>query len=175
VKRIFILMPLVVFLGVALVFGGRLMYHRANGHPSVLKDKPAPTASFEGFNNGTGLGSEDLKGQVTVVNIFASWCPPCIEEHPQITTLSKSVKVIGINYKDLDVKANAFLQKNGNPYAKIVADPKGRNAIEWGVYGIPETFILDKAGIIRFKFIGPISEKALNQIILPQIKAAGEF
>lgn len=164
-----------VFLAVVLVFGGRLMYHRANGHPSALKDKPAPLAQFEGFNGGAGLLESDLKGQVTVINIFASWCPPCIEEHPQITKLSKNVKIIGVNYKDIEEKAKVFLSTNGNPYTKIISDPKGRNAIEWGVYGIPETFILDKSGIIRFKFVGPISENTLNQIILPQIKAASEF
>jgi cytochrome c biogenesis protein CcmG, thiol:disulfide interchange protein DsbE len=170
-KRFMVALPLVLFLGVALVFGGRLLYHRASGHPSVLKDKPAPMAAFEGFMGGAGLLSSDLQGQVTVVNVFASWCPPCIEEHPQITALSKSVKVIGINYKDLPEKAESFLKTNGNPYTKIVTDPKGRNAIEWGVYGIPETFILDKNGIIRFKFVGPISEFKLNSIILPQVRS----
>jgi len=143
--------------------------------PSALIDKPAPTfklAPIAGWENRKpGLATVDLKGKVTVVNFFASWCVPCLAEHPQIVALSKlkGVQVVGINYKDKPENAKAWLTRHGNPYARIGVDG-GRGAIEWGVYGMPETFIVDRTGRIRFKHVGPIVPDILNQKILPVIR-----
>jgi cytochrome c biogenesis protein CcmG/thiol:disulfide interchange protein DsbE len=121
-----------------------------------------------------GLALADLKGRgVTVVNVFASWCVPCRDEHPQLLALSRSgVRLVGINYKDDPENARRFLGSLGNPYSAVGSDASGRTAVEWGVYGVPESFVVDSEGIIRFKQIGPISPEQLASVVLPQIEAA---
>jgi cytochrome c biogenesis protein CcmG/thiol:disulfide interchange protein DsbE len=110
---------------------------------------------------------------VTVVNVFASWCVPCRDEHPQLLALSRSgVRLVGINYKDDPENARRFLGSLGNPYSAVGSDASGRTAVEWGVYGVPESFVVDSEGIIRFKQIGPISPEQLASVVLPQIEAA---
>lgn len=143
--------------------------------PSALIDQPAPEFTLppiKGWEDKKpGLSTADLKGTVTVVNFFASWCVPCLAEHPQITALSKmkGVQVVGINHKDRPDAAKDWLTRHGDPYARIGAD-SGRAAIEWGVYGMPETFIVDKTGRIRFKHVGVIRRETLKQKILPVIR-----
>jgi len=175
--RLLLLVPLVVFVALAAVFLIRL---EAGGDPdaipSALVGRPAPPFELPPLE-GTGLpglASADLKGRVTVVNVFASWCGPCRLEHPQLIELAEDdrIHLVGINYKDVTRNAVGFLDELGNPYAAIGVDSNGRAAIDWGVYGVPETFVVDADGIIRHKQIGPIDEAVLQSTILPAIDAA---
>ena len=140
--------------------------------PSALIDKPAPDFSLPPLVGGgeTGFSSGDLIGKVSLVNIFASWCAPCRAEHPVLNALAKSkrVPIYGINYKDKPEAARAWLAELGDPYVKIGAD-SGRVGIEWGVYGVPETFVIDRQGRIRYKHVGPLTQADLDRKILPLI------
>ena len=138
--------------------------------PSVLIGKPAPEFSLPapaGFEN--GLATADLKGKVTIVNVFASWCPPCHVEHPLLIELAKEtdIQLFGLNYKDKDEKLAAWFKEAGNPFARIGADRDGRVAIEWGVYGVPETYILDRDGRIVYRHVGPLTQALLRDDIRP--------
>jgi cytochrome c biogenesis protein CcmG/thiol:disulfide interchange protein DsbE len=131
--------------------------------PSALVGKPAPHFDLPPLQGSgvPGLSSADLTaGRVTVINVWASWCGPCRLEHPALMELSRrdDLVIAGINYKDEPSNALRFLQSLGNPYDVVGVDPKGRAAIDWGVYGVPETFVVDGKGIIRFKWVGPISD-----------------
>jgi cytochrome c biogenesis protein CcmG/thiol:disulfide interchange protein DsbE len=140
--------------------------------PSPLIDKPVPAFSLPSLE-GKGVVTEaDFTGRVSVFNVFASWCVPCRAEHPFLMEIARQGKaqVIGLNYKDKPGAAKAWLKELGNPYAKIGADRKGRVAIDWGVYGVPETFIIDKAGRIRYKHVGPIMAHHLSGTINPLIE-----
>ena len=122
-----------------------------------------------------GLETADLKtGKVTIVNFWASWCVPCHAEHPLLMALKDKADLVlaGINYKDAPADARHFLGANGNPYAKVGADLNGRAAIDWGVYGVPETFVVDGTGRITYKHLGPITEESLQSRLLPAIEAA---
>jgi cytochrome c biogenesis protein CcmG/thiol:disulfide interchange protein DsbE len=122
--------------------------------------------------SGPGLSSEDFKGKVALVNVWASWCPPCRIEHPILMRLAREgVPIYGINYKDAPADAKRFLATLGNPYSKIGADRDGRGSIEWGVYGYPETFIVDRTGRIRYRHVGPILPRDLDATIYPILKA----
>lgn len=143
---------------------------------SVLIDKPAPEFSLPAVE-GLGVPGFDtaaLKGQVTVVNVFASWCVPCRDEHPIITALKArtGVKLYGINQKDAPENAKAFLAELGNPYDAVGADADGRVSIDWGIYGVPETFVVDANGIIVFKYVGPMSQQNVEEEVLPAIEKA---
>lgn len=175
--RLVFLLPLAVFVALAAVFLIRL---ESGGDreaiPSALVGRPVPEfdlPSLEGVAQ-PGLRGSDLRGTVTVVNVFASWCGPCRLEHPQLVELAKDrrIRLVGINYKDVPANAVRFLDELGNPYAAIGVDQNGRAAIDWGVYGVPETFIVDANGIIRHKQIGPIDAAALKATVLPAIEAA---
>ena len=141
--------------------------------PSVLVGKPAPDFSLPPLAgaNVPGLSRADLAGRITLVNIFASWCVPCREEHPQLVEIARDprIRLVGIDYKDAPENALRLLTEMGNPYAAIGVDTKGRAAIDWGVYGVPETFIVGPDGTIRQKFIGPIGPDALSTVIRPAI------
>lgn len=140
--------------------------------PSTLIDKPVPPFRLPPVKGRTlGLSSEDLKGEVSLVNVFASWCVPCLTEHPIFMRLKKegTVVVHGINYKDNPDDAAQWLERNGDPYTRTGADLDGRVGIDWGVYGVPETFVVDRFGRIAFKHIGPLTPQILNDQILPQI------
>ena len=121
-----------------------------------------------------GLKRADLAGKLTLVNVFASWCGPCRLEHPQLEALAgdSRIRLVGINYKDQPANALRFLGDMGNPYAAIGVDEKGRAAIDWGVYGVPETFVVGPDGTILHKFIGPITEEALTRVVRPEIDKA---
>jgi len=151
--------------------------------PSALIGKPMPEfslAAIEGLEARgggpeRGVSSADLAdGEVTIVNMWASWCGPCIQEHPQLIALKQqnAVRLIGINYKDEPGAARRFLAKYGNPFDAIGADTSGRVAIDWGVYGVPETYVIDGQGRIAFKFIGPLSASAIKNEILPAVARA---
>ena len=171
------LLPLGLFLSLALIFLLRL---ESGGDPSVIPSalvgQPAPPFDLPPLDGAgvPGFARADLDGQVTVVNIFASWCGPCRVEHPQLVALAADVRirVVGIDYKDQPANALRFLNELGNPYAAIGVDTRGRAAIDWGVYGVPETFVVDRAGVIRFKFIGPLSAETVEGALMPVIEAA---
>jgi len=150
--------------------------------PSALIDKPAPIFSLPAVaglsENGKaieGFSNENLIGQVSVVNVFASWCAPCRQEHPFLMELSKKsdVQIFGINQKDAAKNAIAFLDELGNPYDRVGAD-NGRVSIEWGIYGIPETFVINAKGIIVYKHTGPFNRNSYENSLLPAIEKARE-
>jgi cytochrome c biogenesis protein CcmG/thiol:disulfide interchange protein DsbE len=143
---------------------------------SVLIDKPAPEFALAAVP-GTGVPGFDtaaLAGELTVVNVFASWCIPCRDEHPVLEALKQQtgVRLFGMNQKDAAENAVAFLEELGNPYDAIGADSTGRTSIDWGVYGVPETFIVDAGGVIRFKHVGPLDMDDLAREIIPAIETA---
>ncbi len=143
---------------------------------SVLIDKPVPPTTLPPLEgSGTpGLDSSMFEGEVTVVNVFASWCVPCRDEHPLLLEIKErtGVKLAGINQKDAPENALAFLRELGNPYDAIGVDANGRASIDWGVYGVPETFVVNAAGIITYKHIGPITPQSLTDEVLPAIDRA---
>jgi cytochrome c biogenesis protein CcmG/thiol:disulfide interchange protein DsbE len=181
-RRLVFLLPLAVFAALAAVFLIRL---EAGGDPeaipSALIGKPAPQFDLpplDGMSGKAGpipgLRTADLAGRVTVLNIFASWCAPCREEHPQLEALAGDdrIRLVAINYRDVDENARRFLGEMGNPFAAIGADRPGRTAIDWGVYGVPETFVIGKDGTIRYKFVGQIDRQSLASVIRPEIDKA---
>jgi cytochrome c biogenesis protein CcmG, thiol:disulfide interchange protein DsbE len=173
-RKAIYLLPATVFVILAIVWGVGLTKD-SRVVPSVLIDKPAPTFTLPPIDAGMGKGfaTTDLKASgVSVVNVFASWCIPCREEHAVIAELAgmKIARVYGLNYKDDATAAKRWLTELGNPYTDIGADRDGRVGIDWGVYGVPETFVIDSKGTIRYKRIGPVSKEVLNEIIVPLIK-----
>ena len=169
------LTPLVVLVALLAVFAVSL-----NRDPSliqsVLIDKPAPQFSLAAVE-GSGVPGFDtaaLAGEVTLVNVFASWCIPCRDEHPVLEALKQQtgVRLYGMNQKDAAQNAVAFLTELGNPYDAIGADTNGRTSIDWGVYGVPETFIVDAKGIIRFKHVGPLTMDDIASEMIPAIAKA---
>ncbi|MEW6707165.1 DsbE family thiol:disulfide interchange protein [uncultured Methylibium sp.] len=140
--------------------------------PSPLVDKPAPAFDLPQLHDPAArLTAEQMKGRVWVLNVFASWCTPCLAEHPYVTQLARQpgITVIGLNYKDRPEDAKGWLRKHGDPYAKIAVDAEGRVGIDYGVYGVPETYLIDKQGVIRHKQIGPITPQTLTETILPTL------
>lgn len=140
--------------------------------PSPLIDKPAPAFSLPILaDEQRQFKPDDLKGQVWLFNVWASWCVSCREEHPVLLELSKHTQapIIGLDYKDEAGAASQWLQHLGNPYRISVMDKEGRIGIDYGVYGVPETFIIDKRGVIRYKHTGPVTVQAMQEVILPWI------
>ena len=137
--------------------------------PSVMIGKPVPDFILPSlFSDKPPVTSAYLKGKVTLVDIFASWCVPCRAEHPFLSDIKKAgITVVGINYKDKTEDARAWLEKMGNPYDAIAADRDGRIAIDFGSYGVPETYLIDKNGIIRFKQTGPLTPADIQNTLLP--------
>lgn len=137
--------------------------------PSPFIGKAAPEFRGPVLNAESQFNSADMAGQVWILNVFASWCRECIYEHPLFVELAKEQKVpiIGLNYKDKTADATAWLNRFGNPYNNIIEDQQGGVGLDWGVYAVPETFIIDKNGIVRHKVIGPISAEAMQQEIIP--------
>jgi len=169
------LAPLAIFVALVAVFviGLRGDPQRL---PSALIGRPAPVfdlAPLPGIDR-LGFRTADLAGHVTVVNVFASWCIPCHDEHPFLMELAQDrrIRMAGINQKDQPENARRFLGRNGNPYALVGVDPAGRAVIDWGVYGVPETFIVGRDGTIAFKHVGPINAAILATVIRPQVEKA---
>lgn len=176
-RRLMVLLPLAIFLGLAGLFLAQLLSGRdAAEIPSALIGQPAPETNLPPLEGASlpGLDSASFKGKVTLVNVFASWCAPCREEHPVLLDLSqdKRFALAGMNYKDKPENAQRFLGELGNPYAAIGRDEAGRKAIDWGVYGVPETFLVGKDGKIAFKHVGPLSPEAVTTRLMPEIEKA---
>jgi len=179
--RLALLVPLIVFVLLGALFFVRLFAGDPSELPSALIGKPAPATELPPVaalvRDGApvpGLGPKDFVGRVTVVNVWASWCVPCHDEAPLLLDLARDsrITVAGINYKDQPDNARRFLGRYGNPFARVGADPGGRAAIEWGVYGVPETFIVGRDGRIAFKLVGPVTPDNLQKILRPQIDKA---
>ena len=165
------LIPLILFI-VLVVFLGIGLNRDPREVPSPLINKPAPAFEVAQLAQPNKTFSPaSMKGQVWILNVWASWCVACREEHPVLVELAKSqiAPVIGLDYKDKREDAMAMLAKQGNPYALSAFDGNGRVGIDYGVYGVPETYIIDKAGVIRFKHIGPLTMDLLNQKIYPLV------
>jgi len=164
-------LPIATFVVLALVFGWALN-RDPREIPSVLVGKPVPQFSLPAVEGrALGLSSADLKGEVSVVNVFASWCVACREEHPLFLRMKTEgiVPIHGLNYKDQSDNAARWLNTLGDPYTRTGADISGRVGIDWGVYGVPETFVITKDGRIAHKHIGPLTPKDLEDTILPLI------
>ena len=176
-----VIAPAAIFAALAMMFFYALQSGDPSKLPSALIGKPAPKLTLEGLpglvTGGSpvpGIESGDLtRGRVSVVNFWASWCVPCVQEHPLLVELKKrtNVDLYGINYKDQEAAARRFLGRYGNPFTAVGVDSNGRAAIEWGVYGMPETFVVDASGRIVYKHVGPISEDALNSRVIPAVEA----
>lgn len=157
---------LVAFLGIGLTLNPREV-------PSPLIDKPVPAFKLAQLAQpGLEFTQKDMLGQVWLLNVWASWCVSCREEHPVLMELSgkRVVPLIGLNYKDKSPEAKAWLKQFGDPYVLSVTDLDGRVGIDFGVYGVPETFVIDRAGVIRYKQIGPVTPEALEKKILPLVR-----
>ncbi|KQV99420.1 DsbE family thiol:disulfide interchange protein [Rhizobacter sp. Root1221] len=140
--------------------------------PSPLVGKPAPVFDLPQLDATARFAPKDLQGQVWIFNVWASWCVACREEHPVLVALSreKLVPLVGLNYKDQPADAKLWLERHGNPYTLSAVDADGRVGIDYGVYGVPETYVIDKAGVIRFKQIGPVTREVLDEKIRPLLK-----
>lgn len=180
-RRFVVLLPLVMFLALAALFLFRLGSGDPAKIPSALIGRPAPETNLPAIpgleRDGKpvpGVVAADFKGSVSLVNVWASWCVPCHDEAPLLMKLAEDgrIRLVGINYKDQPENARRFLGRYGNPFAASGADQSGRAAIDWGVYGVPETFIVGRDGRIAFKLVGPITESNLELTLKPQIEKA---
>ena len=165
------LLPLLIFLVLVGFFAVGLRLNPREV-PSPLIGKPAPAFNLPVLDAPERkLSLQELKGKVWVLNVWASWCVPCQIEHPLVTELAKTggVPVYGLNYKDRASDASAWLAKLGNPYVATVSDTDGLVGIDYGVYGVPETFVIDQLGVIRLKHIGPLTEDAMRDKVMPTI------
>jgi len=169
-KNQLIKIPTILFLSILLVLFYLLVIDRDPSKlPSNLLNKNAPEFVADSLlDNEKFLSKKELNNNITIVNFFATWCAPCREEHVYIKRFSseKKIKVIGINYKDSPEKAIIWLKKLGNPYSNIAIDKKGKIAIDWGVYGIPETFLINSSGIIKYRHAGQITKKIYKKFNL---------
>jgi cytochrome c biogenesis protein CcmG, thiol:disulfide interchange protein DsbE len=180
-SRMIVLIPLLAFLGLAALFMLRLGTGDPSRIPSVLIGHPAPQTALPALGGlerdgkeVPGLDSAAFKGEVTVLNVWASWCVPCRDEAPLLMRLAadQRIRVAGINYKDQPENARRFLGRYGNPFVANGTDGNGRAAIEWGVYGVPETFVVGRDARISYKLIGPITPDNLERALKPAIEKA---
>jgi cytochrome c biogenesis protein CcmG, thiol:disulfide interchange protein DsbE len=180
-RRLLVLLPLAVFLALAALFLFRLGAGDPSKLPSALIGRPVPDTplpAVEGLlRDGKpvpGIANADFKGVVSLVNVWASWCVPCHDEAPLLMQLAedKRIRILGINYKDQPDNARRFVGRYGNPFAAVGADQNGRVSIDWGVYGVPETFLIGRDGKIAYKLVGPISPENMASTLKPQIEKA---
>jgi cytochrome c biogenesis protein CcmG/thiol:disulfide interchange protein DsbE len=166
-KKYITLIPVLIFLGlIALVVIPLIRGDDPTSIKSVLIDKPVPAFTRPEFS------STDLKGRVTLVNFFASWCPPCEAENDTLLKLKadRGIVIYGINYKDNSGSRRDYLTRLGNPYAAVTPDPNGQLAILWGTYGVPETFVIDAQGRIRYRHSAPLTAKDVDEILIPLMR-----
>ena len=180
-RKLLVALPLVVFLALAALFFFRLGSGDPARIPSALIGREAPKTNLPAvaglLDEGKpipGLNAADFKGSVTLVNVWASWCVPCHDEVPFLEKLAQDqrVRLVGINYKDQPDNARRFIGRYGNPFVAVGADPNGRAAIEWGVYGVPETFLVGADGRIAYKLVGQLTEDNLKSAVMPAIEKA---
>jgi cytochrome c biogenesis protein CcmG/thiol:disulfide interchange protein DsbE len=180
-RRWLVALPLIGFVALAGLFLARLHGGDPSKIPSALIGRPAPQTALpalEGLvNNGAavpGLDPAAFKGKVSVVNVWASWCVPCHDEAPLLTALAKDkrLQVVGINYKDSPDNARRFLGRYGNPFSIVGVDGNGRASIEWGVYGVPETFVVGREGTIVYKMVGPVKPENIDSVLKAEIEKA---
>lgn len=169
-----LMIPLLVFAGLAATFYIGMERPNPGELPSVFIGKPAPVLPVTGLPGTPQLTDADLRsGQVTVVNFWASWCPPCRAEHPVLTEMAaRGIRVAGVNMMDKDADATAYLAEEGNPFFALATDPNGRNRVEWGVTAPPETFIIDGDGTVLFKFVGPLVGTDYETRFVPALEDA---
>ena len=161
-----VFLALVLFLGIGLRLNPREI-------PSPFIGKPAPAFKVAQLNDGAQfISPADMRGKVWLLNVWASWCVSCRQEHPVLMALSRQnvVPILGLNYKDARVDGVAWLREFGNPYLMSAFDLDGRIGIDYGVYGVPETFVIDKQGVIRLKHVGPVTQEVITEKLLPLIK-----
>ncbi len=176
-RRWIVFVPLLAFLLLAGLFLLQLMSGRDTSTiPSALIGQAAPQTSLPPLE-GTdvpGFDNASLEGEVTLVNVWASWCAPCRQEHPLLMQLTgdERFRIVGMNYKDKPANARRFLGELGSPYDAIGVDDSGRTAINWGVYGVPETFLVGRNGVIRWKHVGPFTPESIRDELMPQIEKA---
>ena len=180
-RKLAVYIPLAIFLGLALLFLIRLSAGDISRVPSALIGREAPQTALPPVaglvHEGKpvpGVNSERFKGTVTVLNVWASWCVPCADEAPLLLALAadKRIRIVGINYKDNADNARRFLGRHGNPFVENGVDGNGRASIEWGVYGVPETFVIGRGSRIAYQLIGPITPRNLNDALKPAIEKA---
>ena len=174
-RRLLFILPVCIFVGVGIGLAVGLTRDPST-LPSVLIDHPVPEFALPPLpgRDGPGFTSADLKGGVSLVNVFASWCVPCRVEHPLLRALAREgIAIYGINYKDDPAAARRFLGRYGNPFARVGADRSGRVAIDWGVYGVPETYVIGGDGKIAFRHVGPLTEDAIKDKLLPLVHTSG--
>ena len=180
-SRLIVVIPLLAFLGLAALFMVRLGTGDPSRIPSALIGHPAPETNLPALpglerdgKEVPGLDSAAFKGAVTLLNVWASWCVPCRDEAPLLLRLAtdRRIRVVGINFKDQPDNARRFLGRYGNPFVANGTDGSGRAAIEWGVYGVPETFVVGRDGRISYKLIGPITPDNLERALRPAIEQA---
>jgi cytochrome c biogenesis protein CcmG/thiol:disulfide interchange protein DsbE len=172
-RKALFLLPVLLFLTLAGYFALALRPdHDPNLLPSALIDKPAPAFDLASLNGGTNVSAAGLKGQVVVVNFFASWCVPCRVEHPILMRLASKehLPIYGIAYKDREAASQVLLSQLGDPYRRIGVDSDGRVGLDFGVYGVPETYVIDKSGHIRRRFVGPLTAETIENDLLPLMR-----
>jgi len=171
-KKLVFIVPLVLF-GILVFFLGRGLKLDPRELPSPLIDKPAPAFALTRLDDpARTVRRDDMLGRVWLLNVWASWCVACREEHPALLAFSKtkSVPLVGLNYKDTRPEGLAWLQQFGDPYDMSIFDQNGRVGIDFGVYGVPETFVIDKRGVVRFKHVGPLTPELLKTKLEPILK-----
>ena len=171
-KKLVFIVPLVLF-GILVFFLGRGLKLDPRELPSPLIDKPAPAFALTRLDDpARTVRRDDMLGRVWLLNVWASWCVACREEHPALLAFSKtkSVPLVGLNYKDTRPEGLAWLQQLGDPYDMSIFDQNGRVGIDFGVYGVPETFVIDKRGVVRFKHVGPLTPELLKTKLEPILK-----
>ncbi|MGY3608663.1 DsbE family thiol:disulfide interchange protein [Bradyrhizobium sp. Leo121] len=180
-RRWLVALPLVVFAALAALFLLRLYGGDPSRIPSALIGRPAPQTALPALEGLTrdgaqvpGLDPAAFKGKVSLVNVWASWCVPCHDEAPLLTELAKDnrLQLVGINYKDAPDNARRFLGRYGNPFSIVGVDANGRASIEWGVYGVPETFIVGREGTIVYKMVGPVTPQNFDSVLKVEIEKA---
>ncbi|MCX7382108.1 MAG: DsbE family thiol:disulfide interchange protein [Alphaproteobacteria bacterium] len=172
-RRLLTLLPLAVFLAVAIYFALALRPERdTQALPSAMIDKPVPVFDLPSLADGPNLSQAAAAGEVVVINYFASWCVPCRIEHPVLMALkAQKITLWGIAYKDKPEDSRKFLAQSGDPYTRIGVDRDGRIGFDFGVYGVPETYVIDRAGHIRKRFVGPLSREIAEHELLPLVRA----
>ena len=176
-KRIFYLLPLALFLVLAAYFALSLRPGRdIHELPSAMIEKPAPAFDLPGLGDSAPLALNALKGHPVVINFFASWCVPCRIEHPLLMRLAQQnrIPLYGIDYKDKPEDGTRLLATYGDPYRLAGMDRDGRTGLDFGVYGVPETYVIDAGGIIRKRFVGPLTAETVDQELLPLLKQLGQ-